>query len=106
MTALFFVIAIALALGTLSYKALTRKKRRRLWNSQTGCSPLIPVVIRRFDEMNHFVSMQRCPCGGKPSTVSEGSRSMHKMTIRVIRAQCVECEEELDFFFNLTNLEH
>jgi hypothetical protein len=106
MTALFFVIAITLAVGTVGYKSLTRRKRRRLWSTQTGCSPQKPVVVRRFDEMNHFVAMQRCPCGGRPSTVSEGSRSIHKMTIRVIRAQCVECEEELDFFFNLTHLEH
>ena len=100
------MVAIIVVLLSFWLKKKRRKDVRSLWSQYPGRNPNTPINIERFNEMDSFVRRQRCFCGGVPQVVSEGSKTMGNDNLRVIRADCPECEEELYFFFKMKQMLH
>jgi hypothetical protein len=58
------------------------------------------VKIASFNEIDDAIATWRCPCGGLLDRIGEGSRP----GMRVVRCACVICEEDVDLFFDLSEL--
>ncbi len=99
-------VAVLGCLGALAQRRWAKNRARKAWLSRPGYSPENPVVVSRFDEMDHFVHGQRCLCGGSCITRTEGSLSFGTLALRVVRGECDRCEEEMAFFFELPEIEH
>jgi hypothetical protein len=99
-------VAVLAALGVFAARALGRRSeaRRRAAEiaERPGLSPEHPLRIRDFNEMDDAVDEMRCPCGGLLERIGEGSRP----GMRVVRCVCVVCEEDVDLFFDLSQLRH
>ena len=106
MTSLLFVIAIFLVLLSFWVKRKKKSDIKSLWRQAPGRNHHEPIEIERFDEMDYFVRRQKCFCNGSLEVVSEGSKTIDGQNLRVIRADCGECEEELYFFFKMNQLLH
>ena len=106
MTSVLFVIAIALVLITLGARRKKKTNTKAIWAQFPGRNAKDPIDIQRFDAIDEFVRRQRCFCGGIPDVVSEGSKMIGNENLRVVRADCGECEEELYFFFRLEEMLH
>lgn len=106
MTAIAFVLAIVAALGVLLARRILRQRRRRAALALPGRAPYSAIPIERFDQIDAAVSACRCICGGRASLVSEGSVQVDGRHLRVAHAECLECEEPIDLFFDLGQLLH
>jgi hypothetical protein len=104
MAGLLFGIAILLALGAVGWRVLSRARARsaheRALAQTPGLSAENPLRIRDFDELDDAVELTRCPCGGLLDRIGEGSRQ----GMRVVRCACMICEEDVDLFFDLSQL--
>jgi hypothetical protein len=100
------LIALALlaALGAVAARALraraAHRTRAQALAARPGFSRENPLRIASFDEIDHAVDTWRCPCGGLLDRIGEGGRER----LRVVRCTCLVCEEDLDLFFDLTEL--
>ena len=99
MTALLFALVILLALTSLLWRKYQKTQNERLWNRQPGHSIETALKVSRFADIDTYLNSQRCHCGARMTTISEGSRNLGTTRIRVTRTECNRCEAELDFFF-------
>ena len=106
MTSALFALAIGLVLITFWQKRKKATNAKAVWSQFPGRNPNEPIDIERFDAIDVFVRKQRCFCGGIPDVVSEGSKTIGRENLRVVRADCGECEEELYFFFKVGEMLH
>ncbi|MBI5545997.1 MAG: hypothetical protein HY901_19065 [Deltaproteobacteria bacterium] len=106
MAGLLFTLALLAALGVFAARRIlqgrAKRKRKRTIADRPGYSPDKPVKISGFDEIDDAIAMWRCPCGGLLDRIGEGSRP----GMRVVRCVCVVCEEDVDLFFDLSELRH
>jgi hypothetical protein len=54
--------------------------------------------------MDDAVDTLRCPCGGPLERIGEAGRSGPRGPIRVVRCACTICEEDVDLFFDLSEI--
>ena len=106
MTSALFAIAIALVLVTFWARRKKSTSAKAIWSQFPGRNPNDPIAVQRFDAIDEFVRHQRCVCGGIPDVVSEASKMIGNENLRVVRADCGECEEELYFFFRIDEMLH
>ena len=104
MTSSLFAIAIAAVLALKTWQWVKARQSNKGFESIVGNHPDRPLKVQRFDEMEDHLQDHRCPCGGKWMMRSEGSKSTQTMRLRVIHAECTRCEEERDFFFDLSSM--
>jgi hypothetical protein len=101
-----FGIALLAALAVAAARALRRRwegrERSRALARGTGMSAQRPIRIASFREMDDAVDTLRCPCGGPLHRIGEGSRP----GVRVVRCECAICGEDVDLFFDLSELRH
>ncbi len=104
MAGVIFAVVLLLAVGVMVGRSLVRSRERRRRElelaSRPGLSAENPLRITSFDEMDDAVEMTRCPCGGLLDRIGEGSRE----GMRVVRCACLTCEEDVDLFFELSQL--
>lgn len=98
--------ALLAALGVVGARALkkrtARRQRDKALSARPGFSPEHPMRIASFREIDDAVDTLRCPCGGLLDRIGEGGRP----GLRVVRCCCVVCEEDVDLFFDLSELRH
>ena len=103
---LVFPILILAALGVLAARRFrggsAASRREALLRSTPGMSAAHPLKIASFHDIDHAVDTVRCPCGGLLEKLGEGTRG----ALRFARCSCVICEEDLDLFFDLSELRH
>ena len=104
MTILTIVLIVAVVVMTT--RIWTRRRRRGAWAEQPGRSAHNVLEVVRFDEMDETVRAERCHCGGRLSVVSEGSQTVDGQQLRVIRADCRDCDQDLYFFFKIRKVLH
>lgn len=106
MTGLLFGGAVILAVAVVAARSLKARRARRAHRDELarrpGYSPDRPLRIGSFDEIDDAIATWRCPCGGLLDRIGEGSRP----GMRVVRCACVICEEDVDLFFDLSELRH
>ena len=105
MTYLLFAALIAIAIGIKLLGFSKDRSARKTFEQTIGNHPDHPLKVSRFDQMEAHLQDNRCPCGGKWMSRSEGSKSSADIRLRVIHAECTRCETETDFFFDLSTLE-
>jgi hypothetical protein len=106
LSGLLIAVALLAALAFTGWRALASRRsaagHRRALELQPGMSPDNPLKIASFTELDDAVDTLRCPCGGLLDRIGEGSRP----GLRVVRCACVVCEEDVDLFFDLSQLRH
>lgn len=104
MAGLLIGLAVAVAMGVFAARALKKRGTRTHFAEEIakrpGYSAERPVKIASFDEIDDAIATWRCPCGGLLDRIGEGSRP----GLRVVRCACVICEEDVDLFFDLSEL--
>lgn len=104
MAGLLIGLAVAVAVGVFAARALDKRGAKARFAAETakrpGYSADHPVKIASFDEIDDAIATWRCPCGGLLDRIGEGSRP----GMRVVRCACVICEEDVDLFFDLSEL--
>ncbi len=103
---ILFSTVIVLVLFVTWRRKRSARQSKDSWSEEPGRSPSTAIIVDRFDEMDRLVRMTRCHCGGRTSVVSEGSKTFDGQRIKVIRADCDECEDELYFFFRTERTLH
>jgi len=106
MTATLFSLLLIIVIALLARRRFAERKVKSEWKQEVGRSSDTPMRVSRFNEMDGFVRSNRCFCGGTPKIISEGTRTFDATTLRVIKGECIRCEEELYFFFQLDELSH
>ena len=106
MTALLFSLLLIVTIATLCHRRWRERRAQREWTDKIGRSPENPLVINRFNQIDDFVLTNRCRCGGISQTISEGTRTFNNTALKVVKAECIRCEEELYFFFQIDTLVH
>jgi len=103
---ILITLALVAALVTVGVKVMRRgpdkRRRAQFLSEQAGYSPDKPVRIASFTEIDDAIGTWRCPCGGLLDRIGEGARP----GMRVVRCMCVVCEEDVDLFFDLSELRH
>lgn len=106
MGGVIFALALALSLGAVGFKAIRRRaasrSRERALAQEPGRSPVRPIAIASFDELDDTVARARCTCGGILSSIGEAARP----GLRVVRCTCTTCDEDVDLYFDLGRLRH
>ena len=106
MSSLFMGIAVLFAIGLTGWRLLARRREARAHarglELHPGMSVEHPLTIASFAEIDDAIATFRCPCGGLLDRIGEGSRP----GMRVVRTACVICEEDVDLFFDLSQLRH
>ena len=104
MAGLVFTLALLAALGAVAARrvlaGLEKRRREKANSERPGYNPDSFVKIARFDEIDDAVATWRCSCGGLLDRIGEGARP----GMRVVRCVCVVCEEDVDLFFDLSEL--
>jgi hypothetical protein len=104
MAGLLIGLALLAALGVFAarhfHRSRVKQRHQRELATRPGYSADHPVKIASFDEIDDAIATWRCPCGGLLDRIGEGSR----MGMRVVRCACVICEEDVDLFFDLSEL--
>lgn len=93
-------LAVLVALGWVAGRRAIRWLERRQRTHAPGMSADRPLKIASFQEMDDAVDSWRCLCGGSLELLGEGGRP----GMRVARCRCMSCEEEVDLFFDLSEL--
>jgi len=106
MTSSLFAIVLLVVITTLWMRKRARNRTQSIIEDGVGRNAVRPLVVSRFDEMDTFLRAQRCHCGGRTDVVSEGSKYVDGVQLRVVRADCDDCSEELYFFFRLNHVLH
>jgi hypothetical protein len=106
MTSFLFAVVILVVIAMTWMRKQSRQKAKRLSEKGPGRSASHPLRVDRFDDMDALVRLERCHCGGRADVVSEGSKCVDGTQLRVVRADCDDCGEELYFFFKLDHLLH
>lgn len=106
MTGAIFGLAILVAVGAVGARWWGRRRARERFEreraARPGYSAEHPVKIASFAEIDDAIALWRCPCGGLLDRIGEGARP----GMRVVRCACVVCEEDVDLFFDLSELRH
>ncbi len=106
MIGVLFSLAILAALAVVGVRWVRKRSAKRQHDAELarrpGYSADHPVKIHSFHEIDDAIATWRCPCGGLLDRIGEGSRP----GIRVVRCACVICEEDVDLFFDLSELWH
>lgn len=94
------LLALLVALAVWSARKARRWWARRavdkLRLTTPGFSADNPLVVTRPKELDDALSSIRCfKCGGSVKPLGETPR----LGLRVARGQCVDCEEDVDFYF-------
>lgn len=98
--------ALVVAMGTLGGRMVRRRLISRRARRALGRSPAKPWELASFHELNTGIGASRCHCGGQLHVLGEGSRSTPHGELRVVRSECVVCEDEVDIFFRVAELRH
>ena len=101
-----FAAAIFLTIAVLLARRWRRRRQRQAVLDLPGRRPHNALRVSRFDAIDAAVSAARCQCGGRLSTLSEGSRPTDTGSVRVVHCECLLCEEEADLFFELFEVLH
>jgi len=99
---LALLVAVGVVAGRKVVKAREKARRRRELAARPGYSAEHPLKIASFTEIDDAIALWRCPCGGLLDRIGEGSRP----GMRVVRCACLVCEEDVDLFFDLSELRH
>jgi len=104
MAGLLIGLAVLVAIGVFAGRRLAQKNEKARFAHEVATRPGYsadhPVKIASFHEIDDAIATWRCPCGGLLDRIGEGSRP----GIRVVRCACVICEEDVDLFFDLSEL--
>ncbi len=92
--------------GVMAQRYVAKRSARKVWLERPGCSASSPVQVSRFDDIDSFVRAQRCTCGGRCVLRSEGGTSEGAIAVRVVRGECDRCEDEMSFYFELSEVQH
>jgi len=101
-----FVLAIFMAGGVMFMRRRRFSSARNTISAQPGRNPEHAVPVTRFDDMDRFILSNRCFCGGRLETISEGSLQSAAGSLRVVHTECWQCEEPHDFFFETSKIAH
>lgn len=104
MTTTFFVVAIVAAMVAMGYRRYRKSSLRRQAATMPGATQENAIYIRSFDEMDEHMRKRWCACGGFLETTGEGTRDVGGRRLRVARAECQECEETCEVYFDTTDL--
>ena len=106
MNPLLFTIPVLAALfvfGRIWYlRRRARRYREEFLATITGYSIEHALRVESYEDMDAFLRKLKCPCGGRLESTGESSRSQ----ARVVRTECVECEEECFLYFDLRDARH
>lgn len=103
---IILTIVLIVSVGFMAARTWSRKRGRVVWNAEPGRSADTALEVVRFDEMDRVVRGEHCECGGDLTVVSEGSQNVDGQQVRVIRADCRECGQDLYFFFRIRTVLH
>ncbi len=106
MTAIFFVLAIAAALGAMALRRHRRKQVLLAASEQPGATLDNAIWVRSFDEIDDHLRHRWCVCGGILEPQGEGSHDEGGRHLRTARLVCQECEEVTTVHFDTTDLFH
>ena len=106
MLGLAIAIALVVALA-FSARRLSRKRRlARLMSQLPGGHARNALHVVSFEDIDERIRARRCPCGGRYEVRGEGSRVFREKRLRVVRVECVTCENEASVHFDVTELFH
>ncbi len=104
MGGLLIGLALLAAIAVFAARALKKSSQKKSFAEEIATRPGYsadhPVKIASFNEIDDAIATWRCPCGGLLDRIGEGSRP----GMRVVRCACVICEEDVDLFFDLSEL--
>ena len=100
------ILAAVAVVGTRAWKARRDRAAEDTWLDRPGYAADKPLAVQRYDELDDFVELARCPCGGLLDRIGEGSRTSARGRVRVVRTTCTTCERDVDLFFELTAIRH
>ncbi|OGQ80598.1 MAG: hypothetical protein A2289_21975 [Deltaproteobacteria bacterium RIFOXYA12_FULL_58_15] len=106
MLSLLFSLSFLLCLALLLWRWWMKKRRLALRMSAPGMRRDNPVRVERFDDIDTTVSAVRCDCGGRISATAEGSLAVGETSLRVVHAECGDCESNLTLYFDCSRLLH
>lgn len=103
MDVLLLVLVVALSAWGLKKGRAWWERHRRIRARATtpGSSADLPLVVRRPGQLEAALDELRCAaCGGRVRSLGETPR----LGLRVARARCVDCDEDVELYFVLPNL--
>ena len=103
---LAFGVAIALALGVVSWRrasgAVARSKRLKA----PGFNPERPLTVAGYGEVDTFADRVRCPhCGkGRLTVLGEGNMTGSSGQLVALKTECLRCEHRVTVFFDVSEV--
>ncbi|MCK5687656.1 hypothetical protein KAI87_00230 [Myxococcota bacterium] len=96
--AIFGFVLVAI-MSMLAVRKISKRREAQQALSKPAHSPQSAVRISSFETIDQLFRKERCVCDGRLRRLSEGSRVVDSVTLRVVHCECLSCEEEMDLFF-------
>lgn len=106
MIGLLLGLALLAALGFSGYRRLRRTRRRLALAALEGGSPATALLVESFADIDEHLKGRICPCGGRLSLLGERSQPERQRVLRVVRAECRNCEEIQEVWFDASRAYH
>jgi len=106
MTSLLLALALLAALGFSGWRTLRRARLRRALASLPGGSASTAIEVEAFAAIDDHLRMRRCPCGGRLHLLGERTEPDGQRVLRVARAECGNCEEIREVWFDASRAYH
>lgn len=102
------LLAALIAVGwRLLKRRLDRTRNASVAAQLPGLSPDKAIGAPSFGEMDDVLRRFPCPrCGGSLISMGEGTQHHHGRELRVVRLECLRCEEPCRLYFDLEAVVH
>lgn len=103
---LVLVAALLAALAATGYRVVRRRRLRRRLAGLPGGSRATAIQVEAFSEIDDHVTRRECRCGGLLASHGERSEPDGARILRVVRVECMRCEERGEVWFDATLAYH
>ncbi len=106
MTWLLITLALLAALGVTGWRRVRRARFRRALAALPGGSAATAIEVDAFAGIDEHLRVRQCACGGRLELRGERSEPHGQRVLRVVRAECRNCERIQQVWFDASRAYH
>jgi hypothetical protein len=99
---ILLALALVAALIATGLRVSRRRRRRRALGALDGGSRATAIEIDAFSDIEDHLAVRPCPCGGLLRSLGERSEPAGPRILRVVRVECMRCEDRAEVWFDAT----
>jgi len=105
-TGLALALALIAALGVTAWRRVRRVRLQRALAALPGGSAASAVAVETFAGIDEHMRLRQCPCGGRLDLLGERTDPQGQRVLRVVRAECRNCERIQQVWFDASRAYH